>query len=367
MSTARSSTRPRDSRRTPRWLDWRPRTVRLGSATQEAVRAARDVRHLLRFRLSGLRGRSRRAVPITLAVLVLVTLLAASLPAFLPELSVTRQDVLILLPTSYIGVLVISLVSAASSGGGRELLPRHQAVAFPVSPTTDHLGALLMAPLNIAWLLQCWTLLAATSYAVGARPLLPVAMAPVFLWLFTGTVDGPVPGLGGGVAAPGPSGSHVVRGTAVAVGGLVALLVVTGRLTPMLDSSPTLRVVLAVLAGAQGDWLPWLAMMNWLLGHRDRRRSWWAPGWPTGWPGGPPTTSCASSPPGTGRGRTPAPTSSPCCAPTGRASGGRCRCAAAWSCSRCSRAWSRSAATSTGPRSRSSPAWSPPAACCCSG
>ena len=145
MSTARSSTRPRDSRRTPRWLDWKPRSVRLGSATQEAVRATRDVRHLLRFRLSGVRGRSRRAVPITLAVLVAVTLLAATLPAFLPEYTVTRQDVLTLLPTSYIGVLVISLVSAASSGGGRELLPRHQAVAFPVSPTTDHLGALLMA------------------------------------------------------------------------------------------------------------------------------------------------------------------------------------------------------------------------------
>ena len=53
MSTARSSTRPRDSRRTPRWLDWKPRSVRLGSATQEAVRATRDVRHLLRFRSGG--------------------------------------------------------------------------------------------------------------------------------------------------------------------------------------------------------------------------------------------------------------------------------------------------------------------------
>jgi hypothetical protein len=259
VSTARSSTRPRR-------LDWKPRSIRLGSATQEAVRAVRDVRHLLRFRLAGLRGRSRRAVPITLAVLVLLTLLAATLPAFLPELSVTRQDVLLLLPTSYISVLVISLVSAASSGGGRELLPRHQAVAFPVSPTTDHLGALLMAPLNIAWLLQCWTLLAATSYAVGARPLLPVAMAPVFLWLFTGTVMAQCLAWVVEWLRRGPSGSHVVRGTAVALAGLVALLVVTGRLTPLLDSSPTLRVVLAVLAGAQGDWLPWLAMMNWLLG-----------------------------------------------------------------------------------------------------
>ena len=73
-------------------------------------------------------------------------------------------------------MLVIAIVSAAASGGGRELLPREQAVAFPVSPTTDHLGALLMAPLNIAWLLQGWTMLGATSYAVGPGPLVPALL-----------------------------------------------------------------------------------------------------------------------------------------------------------------------------------------------
>ena len=51
---------------------------------------------------------------------------------------------------SIVVFVVIGVVSAAASGGGRELVPRDQAVAFPVSPTTDHLGALLMAPLNIA-------------------------------------------------------------------------------------------------------------------------------------------------------------------------------------------------------------------------
>ena len=59
-----------------------------------------------------------------------------------------------LLPTALVGILLIAIVSAAASGGGRELVPREQAVGFPVSPVTDHLGALLMAPLNIAWLLQ---------------------------------------------------------------------------------------------------------------------------------------------------------------------------------------------------------------------
>ena len=145
------------------------------------------MRHLLGFRLSGLRGRARHAAPIALSVLGLITLLVSVVPAFIDSPRLSRTDALILLPTAYISVLVVSLVSAAASGGGRELLPREQAVAFPVSPTTDHLGALLMAPLNIAWLLQGWTVLGLTAYGVGPRPLLAAALVPVYLWLFAGT------------------------------------------------------------------------------------------------------------------------------------------------------------------------------------
>ena len=36
-----------------------------------------------------------------------------------------------------------------ASGGGRELLARDPASIHPISPTTDHLGALVLAPLNI--------------------------------------------------------------------------------------------------------------------------------------------------------------------------------------------------------------------------
>ena len=73
------------------------------------------------------------------------------------------------------GFLVLAIVSAVASGGGRELLHREHAVIYPVSPTTDHLGALLLAPLNIAWLLQAWILLGITAYGVERRSLLPAA------------------------------------------------------------------------------------------------------------------------------------------------------------------------------------------------
>ncbi|MEO5709352.1 MAG: hypothetical protein ABIQ59_05990 [Nocardioidaceae bacterium] len=256
----------RTTRRPPRRLEWKRGSARLGSATQEGLRAASDVRHLLGFRLSGLRGRARRAAPIALSVLGLITLFVSVAPAFVTYPGLARRDALILLPTAYISVLVISIVSAAASGGGRELLPREQAVAFPVSPTTDHLGALLMAPLNIAWLLQGWSVLGLTAYAVGPRPLLPVALVPVFLWLFAGTAMAQSLAWVVEYVRRGRRGSNVVRTAAVALGAVVAALIASDRLTPMLDSSPTLRVALAVLAGADGDWWTWAQFLVWLIG-----------------------------------------------------------------------------------------------------
>ena len=95
-------------------------------------------------------------------------------------------DVLLLLPTAMVGVLVLATVAAVTSGGGRELLPRDQAVAYPVSPTTDHLGALVLAPLNVAWLLQAWLLVGATSYALGWQDAAS-AQPGMVLWLVVAT------------------------------------------------------------------------------------------------------------------------------------------------------------------------------------
>ena len=266
MTTEARELTPRRDRRPVRWLDVTRGSVRVSTATKEGARAVRDVRHLLRFRMSALRGKARRAAPIGLAVLVAVTLLASFVPAFVPEYRIARTDVLILLPTAYISVLVISITSAAANGGGRELLPRDQAVAFPVSATTDHLGALLMAPLNIAWLLQGWSILGMTAYGVGPRPLLPFALLPVYLWLFTGTALAQTIAWVVEYVRRGRRGSNVVRLAALLVGGTIAVLIATHRMTSVLDDSPTLRVLLAVIAGADGEWLAWAEMLVWLGG-----------------------------------------------------------------------------------------------------
>lgn len=252
MPTARSSTEP-------------PIAGGIADGIADVRRAAADVGALLGFRFAGLRGRARRAVPVTLGVLAAITVLAAVVPAFVAEQSLSRHDVLILLPSAFLSVLVISVVSAATSGGGRELLPREQAVAFPVSPVTDHLGALLMAPLNVAWLLQAWTVLGATSYAVGARPGLVLALAPVVLWLMAAAAIAQALAWSIEWVRRGPHGTHVVRGAALLLAGAVGTLLATGSFTPLLDRSPTVRIAVGVVEGSRGAWAPWTELVLTLL------------------------------------------------------------------------------------------------------
>lgn len=228
---------------------------------QRGRQAVADVGPLLRFRAAGVRGRSRTGLKLAVAALLGLTLLVGWLPAYLPDGDDRRSDVLLLLPSGYIGVLLISIVSAAASGGGRELLPREQSVAFPVSPTTDHLGALLMAPLNIAWMLQAWTLIGATAYVVGPKPQLVLALLPVLLWLAAATALAQVVAWAMEWLRRGRGGIGLVRFLVGSLGMVLAVLIATDRLVPLLDRSPTIRITFGVLHGAEGDLLRWLPVV----------------------------------------------------------------------------------------------------------
>jgi len=222
----------------------------------EARRAISDVGPLFRFRLAGLRGRARFAPPVALAVLLTITAVVSVVPALM-QFSLSRGDATILLASGYVGVLVISLLSSATSGGGRELLPRDQAVAFPVSPVTDHFGALLMAPLNIAWLLQSWAVLGLTAYAVGPHWTLPIALIPVYLWLVTCTSMAQALAWAVEWVRRGAHGLLLVRAAGAVVLVAAVVIIATGSLTGILDRSPTLKIALAVVAGRHGGGAYW--------------------------------------------------------------------------------------------------------------
>lgn len=219
-------------------------------------RAIADVGHLLRFRAATL---SRRRALLLAGGALVVTLAAMLLPAYLPGAGAPgpghARDALTLLPAAFAGFQILTLLAAVTSAGGRELVPREQLVSYPVSPTTDHLGALLLAPLNIAWLLQAWTLLGATSFGIGHDARLTPALVGVLLWIARATaiaqavawcVEG-VRRLQHGIAA--------IRIITLLIALVVAWLQLTGRLAPLLDSLPTRMVVVGMVNGLSTRWL----------------------------------------------------------------------------------------------------------------
>ena len=191
-------------------------------------------------------------------LVVLLAGLALLAPAYLagPTPRPRSGQMIALLPSMCLAFLVLAVFTAIASAGGRELVPRDQAVVFPVSSTADHFGALLLAPLNIAWIAQALALLGITSYALGPRGLVAYQL-PVVLWIVSATAIAQVVGwLAEGVRR-GPHGIVTFRvGVLALVAGAGALLV-TRQLTPLLDHSPTARILVMVLDGQGGRWLPW--------------------------------------------------------------------------------------------------------------
>jgi hypothetical protein len=195
----------------------------------ETLRAVRDVGSLMKFRLAGLRGRARLAAPIALSIIAVITVGSATIPAFVPPQSLSRHDMLLLLPSAYLSVLVLAVVSAATTGGGRELLPRE----------------------------QCWVVLGATSYAIGAHWGLALALLPVLVWLLAATAVAQTLAWLIEWVRRGRHGRYVVRAGALALAAAAGTIIATGASTALLDRSPTLRIAIGVAAGAEGRLGPW--------------------------------------------------------------------------------------------------------------
>jgi hypothetical protein len=192
------------------------------------------------------------------AIVLLLTVAAAAGPAYLggPQPRDHSGAVLALLPSLCLAFLILALFNAIAAAGGREVIPREQAIAFPVSTTTDHLGALLLAPLNIAWIAQAWTLLGATSYALGADRLWAYEV-PILLWIVASTAMAQVVGwLSEGVRR-GPHGMVIFRVVVVVLAAAAVALVVTGNLAALLDRSPTTQLLMLTFDAQAGHWLSW--------------------------------------------------------------------------------------------------------------
>ncbi|MEZ0577612.1 hypothetical protein [Nocardioides sp. MH1] len=182
--------------------------IALSSA--DARTAVTDLRHLLWFRTRSVR---RRTAVLGLAVIGLLTATAVVLPAWWPgrdAAGVTQVEDL--LPSYLLAMVVLCVGSAVASGGGREVLARDAAAIHPVGPFADHLGALVLAPLSAAWLLQTWALLAGAAWLAGPRPVPLVAAETLALaWVAASTAAGQLVGWLVEWLRRGPRGSLHVR------------------------------------------------------------------------------------------------------------------------------------------------------------
>jgi hypothetical protein len=232
-----------------------PRTSSTSPGTFAAAkRSVADVAHLVRFRTAAVRRKS--ALRWALAIMGGLTVAACTVPMALPGAHEAgrARDVLLLLPTAFVGFLLLTIVSAVASGGGRELLSREQGVAFPVSPTTDHLGALLLAPLNIAWLLQAWVLLGTAAYALSADRL-PAAIVVILLWLVFSTTVAQVVAWSMEAIRRRTHGIGIVRLIILGFGLVAVLLQLSGRIAYYLDHLPTVGLVARSTEGFGFRWL----------------------------------------------------------------------------------------------------------------
>jgi hypothetical protein len=223
----------------------------------EVRRGATDLRSLLAFRRSGLAAQTRRRLAIGGGVVALLTVLASVVPAFVRDHLHGREanHLVAILPSLYLGFAILAIMTATTSGGGREVIPREQAVAFPISSVTEHFGSLLLAPLNIAWLIQASALLGSTSFVLGPHGVW-LGIWPAFLWILIATSAGQVVGWVFEGIRRGPFGIWITRGITAATALGVASLVLTHRFTHVLDHSPTVRVYLVAAEAAGGAWGP---------------------------------------------------------------------------------------------------------------
>ena len=220
--------------------------------------------------LVGLRWRMVRSpwvkVGLLLAIALVPLLVAAGVLAARSFPAELRFNAALLTPTAFLGFALLSLVAPLTSGGGNELFPPEQLVAYPVRPGALFAASLAVAPLNLVWVTQLIVLYTLAAFVVPGDGLLWPALVLTTAYVVTVTVVGQaLSWLVIGVRAT--RRGRRATWSLVAAAALVTLVVLrTGHGTDVLDRSPTLKLVGAILAAARGSFASWSVVLLLLTG-----------------------------------------------------------------------------------------------------
>lgn len=217
--------------------------------------ALAQLRALLALRWRMVRSPTVRLVICLTGLLVVYLLFVAARSAGYYE-KAALETAIRLAPQAFLGFGVLAVVAPLTAGGGNELFPPDQLVAYPISARTHFLGGLLLAPVNLVWVLQIFALVAETAYlTAGGDPVLGALTTASFVLALTTS---------GQALAWTVAGLRQTRGGRQAVGllgaaGLAGALVLvrTDDVGAVLDHAPTRNVVAGVVHGAHNDLVPW--------------------------------------------------------------------------------------------------------------
>jgi hypothetical protein len=225
--------------------------------------AAGQVRAVLELRLAALRGRDRLRTAIGFGALLGVVGCAPMIGMVLPRGRV--PDYGSLTPTAWLLFAVGAAVATSTGTGGRQLLPRAQTAAFPISPAADHLGAVLMTPLNLSWLIQAVGLLTLTTWQVGSTTALPSAVLLTLLWIVAATSAAQAFGWLVELLRTYPLGLALLRVVRIAVLTAIAGVAVTGHTVEALRILPTTVVADSITIAAWDHPLRWISSAGAIL------------------------------------------------------------------------------------------------------
>ena len=215
---------------------------------------------LVRLRWAMIRSRRRRVL-LTGVLAVALGLVALSFVAANQAPKTYAADILLLMPTLVAGFFVLSVMAAVAAGGGTELAPAEQLVAYPVSPRTQFLAGLLLTPINIAWSAQAVVLIAAVgNVTLNLRSAL-LTLTGFLAYILCATVSAQALAwwiIGIRQRRIGRRVSWVI--SAGLVVGLV-LLVRSGRLVGLLDQSPVSELVISLLSAPAARWWHGVALL----------------------------------------------------------------------------------------------------------
>ena len=214
-----------------------------------------QLRALLALRWQMLRAPGARLTLVLVSLLVLWVLRAVAVSgrALDPVLLQTAVD---LAPAAFLGFGLLAMVAPLTAGGGQDVVPPDELVAFPVRPATHFLSGVVLAPANLVWGVQLVSLIALTAYLTlggsGWRGAVTTAAFVLCLTVVGQAMAWTVVGL-----RQRPGGRRVVTGLGASLALAVLVVFQQGLVDAVLDSSPTRLVVDGVSAGAQGGLLRW--------------------------------------------------------------------------------------------------------------